>query len=363
MSFDRRRFLGFAAGVPLLGLDAGRVRAASPPKDVKAAFIYIAPVKDGGWTWAQNEGRLALEKSLGIRTAFTEGVPEVTERVKQVAERYIGHGFNLIVGTAYGYSDAFKELADAHPDIDFLNATGYTQGSNLTGYYGRTYEAMYLCGMAAGAATKNGRLGFVAAYPLSVVLWNVNAFALGARSVRPDCDVAVSFTNTWYDPVREQETAQALIQTGVDVIAQHQDTSGPQVAAEKAGIHSVGFNADMSRFAPHAELTAEVWNWAAFFVPTVRSIQAGTFKGGPFLGGMADGVVKLAPLQAGVPDAVRPAIEDKRKAIVAGAFHPFAGPIRKNDGTVVVAAGARPDDAALWKMNYLVEGVKGTLPA
>jgi basic membrane protein A len=363
MTFDRRAFLGAAAATSFMGIAGRTAIADTSAKTVKAAFIYIAPVGDGGWTWAQNQGRLKVEKALGIKTGYTESVPEVAERVKEVAERYIGRGYNLIVGTAYGYSDAFKELAAGHPDVDFFNATGYTNGPNLTGYYGRSYEAMYLCGIAAGAVSRNGKLGFVAAYPLSVVLWNINAFALGAQSVRPDCEVAVSFTNTWYDPVKEQATAQALIQSGVDIIAQHQDTSGPQIAAEKAGIHSVGYNADMSRFAPHAALTAAIWNWADFFIPAIKSIQSGAFKGGPFLGGLADGVVDIAPLSPSVPSTIRDTIAAKKKSIAAGTSHVFTGPIKKNDGSVAIAAGTTLSDVDLWKMNYLVAGVKGTLPS
>src|SRR5690606_37485612 len=182
--------LGAATGAMAMGIDG----------DPKVAFIYIAPVGDLGWTYMHDQSRLAVEERLGIETAFTESIPEVTTDVRGVIDRYVARGYNVIVGTAYGYSDAFKLAAEEYPGVVFMNAAGTTSAPNLTSYYGRSYESMYLAGMAAGAVTGTGKLGFVAAYPLGLVLWNVNAFALGAQAVNPDVEVIVSFTNTWYDP-------------------------------------------------------------------------------------------------------------------------------------------------------------------
>ncbi|MEZ5670480.1 MAG: BMP family ABC transporter substrate-binding protein [Alphaproteobacteria bacterium] len=352
-----------ATAAATMTLAAGGASAMGLTEEPKVAFIYIAPVGDLGWTYMHDQSRLAVEERLGIETAFTESIPEVTTDVRNVIDRYVSRGYNVIVGTAYGYSDAFLQAAEEYPDVVFMNAAGTTSAANLTSYYGRSYEGMYLAGMAAGAVTETNKLGFVAAYPLGLVLWNVNAFALGAQRVNPDAEVIVSFTNTWYDPVLEEETAQALIEQGVDVIGQHQDTPGPQIAAEKAGIHSVGYNADMSGSAPTAHIMASTFDWGDFVVPAIQAAQEGTFEGGFSFTGLDTGVVDISAFTGdAVPEDVRAQILDVKQQIASGAFHPFTGPIRDNAGTVVVEDGVVMDDGALWGMNFLVEGVIGALP-
>jgi len=357
----RQLMLAAGAAACALGL-ASAAMAMGIEGDPKVAFIYIAPVGDLGWTYMHDQSRLAVEERLGVETAFTENIPEVTSDVSQVIDRYVARGYNIIVGTAYGYSDAFKLAAEEYPDVVFLNAAGTTSAPNLTSYYGRSYEGMYLAGMAAGAVTESNKLGFVAAYPLGLVLWNVNAFALGAQAVNPDVEVVVSFTNTWYDPVLEEETAQALIEQGVDVIAQHQDTPGPQIAAEKAGIHSIGYNADMSGSAPTAHLMASTWDWGDFVVPAIEAAMAGSYEGGYSFTGLDTGVVDISGMSADVPADLQAKILETKDAIAAGSFHPFTGPITDNEGTVVVEDGVVMDDGALWGMSFLVAGVTGALP-
>ncbi|MGV0758921.1 BMP family ABC transporter substrate-binding protein [Tistrella mobilis] len=331
--------------------------------DPKVAFIYIAPVGDLGWTWAHDQSRKAVEKELGVQTAYTESIPEVTERVSQVIDRYVGRGFNIIVGTAFGYSDAFKEAAARHPEVVFMNAAGYTSAPNLASYYGKSYESLYLAGMAAGYATKSNKLGFVAAYPLGLVLWNANAFALGARSVNPAAEVAVSFTNTWYDPVREEAAAKALIEQGADVIGQHQDTPGPQIAAERAGVKSIGYNADMSSSAPNAHIMAATWNWGAFVVPQIKKAIAGTFEGGTYFEGLETGLVDISAFTGtALTDDQKAKILETKAAIAEGKLDIWKGPIKDQNGKVVVADGATLDTAQLFGMDFLVEGTSGTLP-
>lgn len=341
-----------AAGALAMGLD----------DDPKVAFIYIAPVGDLGWTYMHDQSRLAIEERLGVETAYTESIPEVTTDVRDVIDRYVARGYNVIVGTAYGYSDAFQLAAEEYPDVVFMNGAGTTAAPNLTSYYGRSYEGMYLAGMAAGAVTETDKLGFVAAYPLGLVLWNVNAFALGAQAVNPDVEVVVSFTNTWYDPVLEEETAEALIEQGVDVIGQHQDTPGPQIAAEKAGIHSVGYNADMSGSAPTAHIMASTFDWGDFVVPAIEAAMAGTYEGGYSFTGLDTGVVDISAMSDAIPADIQAQILETKDAIATGAFHPFTGPIVDNTGAVVVEDGVVMDDGALWGMSFLVEGVTGSLP-
>lgn len=357
------RKLLLAAGVAACALySASGAMAMGLEDDPKVAFIYIAPVGDLGWTYMHDQARLAIEERLGVETAYTENIPEVTTDVRNVIDRYVSRGYNVIVGTAYGYSDAFLLAAEEYPDVVFLNGAGTTSAANLTSFYGRSYEGMYLAGMAAGAVTESDKLGFVAAYPLGLVLWNVNAFALGAQAVNPDVEVIVSFTNTWYDPVLEEETAEALIEQGVDVIAQHQDTPGPQIAAEKAGIHSIGYNADMSGSAPTAHLMASTWDWGDFVVPAIEAAIAGTYEGGFSFTGLDTGVVDISEMSDTIPADIQASILETREAIASGAFHPFTGPISDNAGNVVVEDGATMDDGALWGMDFLVAGVTGALP-
>ncbi|MFC3231423.1 BMP family ABC transporter substrate-binding protein [Marinibaculum pumilum] len=352
--------LSAAATAPVASRDAHA--AMGLDGDPKVAFLYIAPVGDGGWTFMHDQSRKALEAELGSEVAFTENIPEVTERVRQVIDRYVKRGYNVIVGTAYGYSDAFAEAAKEYPEVVFLNAAGYTSAPNLTSYYGRSYEGMYLAGMAAGAVSKTGKLGFVAAYPLGLVNWNINAFALGAQKMNPDAEVIVSFTNTWYDPVKEEAAAQALIEQGVDVIAQHQDTPGPQIAAERAGIHSVGYNADMSSSAPNAHLVASVFDWGKFVLPAVKRAQDGSFEGGFAFEGMDTGVVGISDFTSdAVPEAAKKEIMATAEKIANGDFYVFSGPIAKQDGTIVVPDGEGYPMDKLFGMDFLVKGTVGSL--
>ena len=330
--------------------------------DPKPVFVYFNVVNDGGWVQALDEARTRMEADLGLRIPYTEKVREVATEIRPAVERYIDRGFNIILGSAFGYSDTFKELSEKYPNILFLNPAGTTNGPNLQSFYGRTYESQYLCGMVAGAMSKTGKLGFVAANPLPLVNWTVNAFALGAREMNPDATVNVVYTGSWYDPVKEREAALALIEQGIDVIGQHVDTPAVQIAAQEKGVFGTGHHRDMREFAPEATLCSSVWVWDRFLTPT---IQAATGDGlemkpfGAFLG-IADGGTDIACCNDVVPQEVVDKVTAAREAILSGQ-HVFEGPITAQDGSVVIAEGATPSDADLWQMDYLVEGVVGTL--
>ncbi|MBT6443022.1 MAG: BMP family ABC transporter substrate-binding protein, partial [Alphaproteobacteria bacterium] len=201
--------------------------------DPKPAFLYFNVKNDGGWVQALDEARIRVEGELGISIPFAEKVPEVASEIKPAVERYIRRGHNIILGSAYGYSDTFKELAEKYPNVAFVNAAGTTNSANLQSYYGRTYESQYLCGMVAGAMSKSGKIGFVAANPIGLVNWTINAYLMGARQMNPDATLTVVFTGAWYDPVKERAAATALVEQGIDVIGQHVDTPTPQVVAQE----------------------------------------------------------------------------------------------------------------------------------
>lgn len=328
----------------------------------KAVFVYFNVKNDGGWVQALDEARLRVEQEMGWNIPYTEKVKEVTSEITPVVERYIQRGYNIILGSAFGYSDAFKALSERFPKVAFLNPAGITNGPNLQSYYGRTYESQYLCGMVAGAMSKSGELGFVAANPLGLVNWTVNAYLLGARKTNPDATLRVVYTGSWYDPVKERAAAKALIEQGVDVIGQHVDTPAVQVAVQEEGVYGTGHHRDMREFAPEATLCSSIWVWDRFLVPMLKDITAGQWKTLPYgaFPGISHGGTDIACCNDVVPAEVATAVEAERQAIIDGK-HVFTGPIEDQNGKIVVAAGQTPSDADLWQMDYLIEGVVGRL--
>jgi basic membrane protein A len=230
---------------------------------------------------------------------------------------------------------------------------------NMGNYFGRMYEARYLSGIVAGLKTKTNQIGYVAAFNIPEVVRGINAFTLGVRSVNPKAVVSVKWTNTWYDPAKEKEAAKALLAEGADVIAQHQDTAGPQQAAEEAGKWSIGYNTDMKDKAPKAYMTAPVWNWGPYYVAQVKAIMDGTWKPTSYWEGMKDGIVDLAPLTDNAPKGAKEAVEKAKADILSGKLHVFAGPIKDQSGAVKVPAGKTMTDQEMLSFDWFVEGVKG----
>lgn len=358
------RKLCYAAVAAIVAAGLAAPAMAEPFKlkgEPKIAFLYFNVKNDGGWVQALDEARLRVEKDLGTEIPFAEKVPEVASEIKPAVERYIKRGYNIILGSAYGYSDAFKELSERYPDVAFLNPAGITNGPNLQSYYGRTYESQYLCGMVAGGVSKTGKLGFVAANPFGLVNWTVNAYLLGARQMNPNATVTVVYTGAWYDPVKERAAAEALVEQGVDVIGQHVDTPTPQIVAQEKGIHGTGHHRDMREFSK-ATMCSSVWVWDRWLTPTIKSIQAGTWEPGPYGAFLSikEGGTDIACCSDAVPKEVADKVMAEREAIINGK-HIFAGPIKDQTGAVRVAEGQTPGDGDLWKMDYLVEGVIGKL--
>lgn len=324
----------------------------------KAALIIFSQKNDGGWSQALDEARQRMEQSMGVTIPVVENVPENATAIRPAVELFIERGFNIIIGSAFGYSDTFKELSEKYPDVAFLNPAGITNGPNLQSVYGRTYESQYLCGMAAGAASKTGKLGFVAANPFPLVNWTVNAYLLGARQMNPDATVTVIFTGAWNDPVKERAAAEALIEQGIDVIGQHVDTPATQIVAEEKGIYGTGHHRDLSEFAPNATQCSSVWVWDRFLEPEIEKISAGGWEPNPYGAflSIAEGGTDIVCCGAAVPAEAAEQIQVERQAIIDGK-HVFAGPLSDRDGTERVAAGAVLDDAALWQMDWYVDGV------
>ena len=331
--------------------------------DVTAAFIYVGPAGDLGYNWAHDQGRLAAEEATGATTLSIESVPEGTEDFRNAAVDFIDEGATLIVGTSFGYMDDMDALAAEFPDVNFEHVSGFkSNDTNFGNSFGRMYEPRYLSGMAAASVSESGQLGYVAAFPIPEVIRGINAFALGARAVNPDATVEVVWTSTWFDPAVEGDSAQALIDAGADVIAMHQDSTAAGVKAEEAGVRWVAYNADMRDAAPTAFVTAPVWNWGPRYTSLVEQTATNSFSGGAYWGGLADGVVALAPLADDVPADVVSQIEAAQADIESGAFHPFQGPIDAQDGTPLVAAGDTMADGDMLGLSVFVEGVVGSIP-
>jgi len=329
---------------------------------VKVGFIYIGPPGDGGWTYAHDQGRLYLEKELGdkVQTIFKENVPEDQEAEK-VMRDMIDQGCKIIFATSFGYMDYVEKVAKEFPDVAFMHCSGYKIGPNYGNYFGRIEEPRYLSGIVAGLKTKTNVIGYVAAHNIPEVVRGINAFTLGVRSVNPDAVVKVKWTNTWYDPAKEKNAAIALLDEGADVIAQHQDTAGPQVAAQERGVFSVGYNSDMYAMAPKAYMTAPVWNWGPYYVKQVQAVIDGTWKPEAYWGGMKDGIVDLAPITENAPAEAKEKVEEVKAKILSGELNVFAGPIKDQSGKVRVSEGSILSDEEQLAMDWFVEGVVGEI--
>ena len=331
----------------------------APAKDLKVGFVYIGHIGDAGWTYAHEQGRQAIVDMPGVTTSYVEAVPEGADS-ERVILNMARKGYGLIFTTSFGYMDPTLKVAKRFPGTVFMHCSGFKSSKNVGNYFGRMYQARYLSGMVAGAMTTSNKLGYVAAFPIPEVIRGINAFTLGALAVNPKAQVNVVWTKTWYDPATEKEGAKSLLETGCDIITQHQDTPGAQEAAQEAGKYSIGYNSDMSRFAPKAHLTAPVWVWGPFYKDMVTKVQNGTWKTGSYWPGLESGIVDLAPFGPMVPQDLRDKVLAAKKAIASGSLHVFTGPVRDQSGAVKIPAGTVPADGELLGMDWFVQGVQGS---
>ncbi len=338
--------------------DATTATAAGGP--IKAAWIYVGSKNDAGWTKAHDDGRLAVEEALGdqVETTFKENVPEGPQTA-QVIEDLVRDGNKIIFATSFGYQDPMEAAAKAHPDVYFEQATGFKTAPNLTHYFGAGEDGIYLSGMAAGAVSENGKLGYVAPFPIPEVIRHVNAWALGAQATNPKASVQVVWTNSWFDPGKEKNAAESLIAKGADVLGQNVDSPATGQAAEAAGVRWTGYDSDASSFAPKAWVTASVYNWGPYYTRRVQAAMDGTWTNESYYGGLADGFVDLAPIADDVPAETKTKIEETRAALVDGSFYEFTGPLKDQSGKERVPEGTRMTREEILAMDWFVEGVIG----
>jgi len=330
---------------------------------LKVGFVYVGPVGDAGWTYAHDQGRLALEKALGaqVKTTFVENVPEGADS-ERVIRKLVAEGNKLIFTTSFGYMNATEKVARSAPGVTFVHATGFKSAKNLATYESRLYEGSYLNGILAGKMTKSNTLGFIASFPVPEVIRNINAFTLGAQSVNPKIKTKVIWVNSWYDPAKERQAAETLVAQGADVMAQNTDSPATLQVAQEKGVYAFGWDSDMSRFAPKAHLTAATNDWSGYYIDTAKAVIAGTWKTSDYRGGLKEGMVKMSKLNAAVPADAAKIYEEKKAALTAGTFAPFTGPIKDQTGAVKYAAGVRAPEKDLLQMNFYVQGVDGKIP-
>ncbi|MEN6364347.1 MAG: BMP family ABC transporter substrate-binding protein [Rectinema sp.] len=335
---------------------------AQAKKPFKVAFVYIGPPGDLGWTYEHDRGRLAVNAALGdkVQTAYYENVPEGPD-AERIIRQYAMQGYDMIFTTSYGYMDPTYNVAKEFPNIKFEHCSGYKTAPNMSTYFGWIEEPRYLAGIIAGKMTTANKIGYVGAFPIPEVVRGINWFTLGVRSVNPKATVSVVWTNTWYDPVKEREAAVALLDSGVDIIAQHQDTTEPQKAAKERGKLSIGYDSDMGKFVGDSVLTSPMWNWGVYYIKTIQDAMNGTWKSHGYWEGLKAGVVGLAPLSPKVPKDVV-ALVDKAKAdILSGKLNVYAGPLKDQSGKVIVPAGSEISVDSRASMDWFVEGVVGKI--
>jgi len=341
----------------------GGVSAQDDPFQV--AFIYVAPIGDLGWTYMHDQGRLEIEEVFGdaVETAYIENVPEGPD-AERVIRNFAQQGYDLIITTSFGFMDPTITVASEFPDIQFVHISGYKNADNVSTVFGRMYQPRYLSGLVAGSATESNIIGYVAAFPIPEVIRGINAFTLGVREANPDAEVRVVWTNTWFDPPQEKEAAEALLAAGADVIAQHQDTPEPQKAAADAGGVSISYNSSLLEIVGETVLTGPTWHWSSKYVEIVQQLMDGTYDGSEvYWGGLADGVVDLAPFSDLVAEEVQEMVAERREQIESGEWDVFCGPILGANGNTIVEDGNCLTDGEMLSMDYFVEGVSGEAPA
>jgi len=373
--FSKRSVLKLAAlttvaAAALVGCGKKEEPQAAAPAPAKAeplkiAFAYVGPVGDGGWTFAHDNARKAVEKEFGdkVVTSFVEKVPESAD-AERVLRDMASQGNKLIFGTTFGYMEPMLKVAADFKDVKFEHATGYKQAENLRTYDSRTYEGAYMAGVVAGKMTKTNTLGVVASIPIPEVIRNINSFTLGAQSVNPKVKTKVVWVNEWFNPPKETEAATALINGGADVLMQNTDSSAVLQTAEKMGKRAFGWDSDMTAYGPKAHLGSAIINWAPYYIKATRDALEGKWTGNSGIWwGVKEGAIDLVSLAADVPEDAKKRVDEIKAGLKDGSFAIWKGPIVGQDGKEVLAKDAVADDKFLGGVNFYVKGVEGKVPS
>ncbi|SEN27096.1 nucleoside-binding protein [Paracoccus alcaliphilus] len=343
--------------LPLTGI-------AATAEPVLIGLIYPTPVADVGWAKQLDLGREAVEEAFGDRvtTRVVENIPEGPD-ASRVVNQLVADGAKFVVLGSFGYMNDGLRLAQRSPDVDFIHASGFRQAENFGTFTARSYEAFYLAGMAAGMVTESNTIGIVAAFAIPEVIAEVNAITLAARKENPDVNIRIVWVNSWFDPAREQEAARAVISQGADVVfSLHQDTPSVVNVAQAEGVYVVNTGSDMSAHGPDAVLGSVVHDWSSYFVEAVGASLEGNFEGHDERGGLASGAVSVQAWNDVLTEEQMARINETEAALISGEAHVFAGPLKDQSGTERVAEGEALPDPEIFAMNWLVEGLTGSLP-
>ncbi|SLN53610.1 Purine-binding protein precursor [Aquimixticola soesokkakensis] len=338
--------------------------AAFAQDPTKVGFVYVGPVNDGGWSQHHHESVMEMKEHFGDAIELVEqaSVPEGADAERVFTQMALS-GADVIFATSFGYMDPIINVAAKFPDVKFEHATGYKTAENVGVYSARFYEGRAVEGLLAGEMTKSNKIGYIGSFPIPEVIRGINASYLEAKKVNPDVEMSVVWLNTWFDPAKEADAAQALIDNGVDVVLQHTDSTAPQITAQKAGdVYTFGQAADMAEFAPMPRISSIIDVWAPYYIERVQAVIDGTWESDNTWDGIGAGMVGIGEITDAVPADVKADAEALRDAIAAGDYHPFTGPINKQDGSVWLAEGEVADDGALAGLNFYVEGLTGDIP-
>ena len=338
--------------------------APAKPVPLKIAFAYVGPVGDGGWSYAHDNARKALEKEFGDKidaSTYVENVPASAD-VERVLRDFVDQGAKLVFGTTFGYMGAIAKVAADNPDVKFEHATGYQTAENLRTYDSRTYEGAYLAGMIAGGMTKTNTLGVVGSVPIPEVLRNINSFTLGALSVNPNIKTKVVWVNEWFSPPKETEAATSLINGGADVLFQNTDSPAVLKTAQEKGARAFGWNSDMTAYGPKAHLASSIIHWTPYYTKSVNDMLSGTWSSGQAWWGVKEGAIDLVSIAADVPADIRAKVDAAKAGLKNGSFTIWKGPLLDNQGKEVLAQDVVADDKFLLGITFYVQGVEGQVP-
>ena len=329
----------------------------------KVGFVYVGPIGDGGWTYEHHQGLLAVEEEFGdkVETMYVENVPEGADAERVMTQMAL-QGADLIFTTSFGYMDPTINVAAKFPDVKFEHATGFKRADNVSTYSARFYEGRAVQGHIAGKLTQTNKVGYIASFPIPEVIRGINSAYIHAKKVNPNVEFSIIWVFTWFDPTKEADAAKALIDQGADIILQHTDSTAPLAAAEEAGVLGFGQASDMAAFTETSRIGSIIDNWAPYYIERTRAVMDGTWESVDTWDGMDTGMVEMGAMTDKIPADVQAEAEAMMAAIAAGEYHPFTGPINKQDGSVWLAEGEVADDGALAGLSFYVEGVTGDIP-
>lgn len=345
-------------------LAVGLAVSGASAETVKAGFIYVGPVGDGGWTYEHDQGRLAVEEAFGdkVETVYQENVPEGADAVRAITQMAL-QGADIIFTTSFGYMDPTVQVASKFPNVAFEHATGYKRADNVSTYSARFYEGRAIQGHIAGKMTKTNKIGYIASFPIPEVVRGINSAYLHAKAVNPDVEFSIIWAYTWFDPAKEADAARALIENGADVILQHTDSTAPQAAAQEAGgVITFGQASDMGDYAPMPRVSSIIDNWGPYYVQQVGRVIDGTWESVDTWDGISTGMVGIGEISDAVPADLKAEALGLKDAIAAGDYHPFTGPIYRQDGSLWLAEGETASDGDLLGMSFYVQGLTGDVP-